>query len=132
MPQTSLIGRPSAAKNSSTSSGVGAAPMTVTRTRSRPSSARIFEKICSSATRQRSARSSGTGSAGLLEPDALAPGGDGAEHRGALRLVGLGGEAGLERRLQLLEDARNAAQTSGRTSGRCAISCFGSGQSVIR
>ena len=49
MPQTSHGGRPIAAKNSSTSSGVGAAPTTLHCTFSRPSAARSGANSCSSA-----------------------------------------------------------------------------------
>ena len=89
MPHTSQIGMPSAAKNSSTSTGVGAAPTASQRAWSSP--------------RRSLAAASG------------------AQRRGA---------RGLERRLELLPHARDAAEAVGRTWATTAMTCVGSATGV--
>ena len=62
IPQSSPIGIPSAWKNSSTSSGVGAAPTLTASASSRPSALRMFENRAASAAATPLASSSGTSS----------------------------------------------------------------------
>ena len=64
IPHTSQIGIPIAAKNSSTSSGQGAAPIMHHSQRSSPSLRRIFEYTARSARSHASASSAGTASPG--------------------------------------------------------------------
>ena len=59
IPQVSQISIPIARKNSSTSGGVGAAPIRNDSTSSRPSSERIFEKTFASASSHSACSSSG-------------------------------------------------------------------------
>ena len=106
IPQSSPIGIPIAWKNSSTSSGVGAAPALTASASSRPSCLRSWENICSSAWAAASAISAGTSSPACSSADLLERRLEALRGRLAL-LVRQPGEHRLEPGLELLEDPRH-------------------------
>ena len=117
MPHSSASGSPIAWKNSSTSTGVGAAPTLIASTWSRPSIARRPAKISASACATSLGELGRDLLAALLEAHLADRGLQRRLHLGAL-LGRLAGHHRLQARLQLLPDARHGEEPAGAHFGQ--------------
>ncbi len=117
IPHSSASGMPIAWKNSSTSSGVGAAPTLTARTSSKPSILRRPAKICSSAAATSAASSAGTCSPRCSRRTFSTAAASARSVRCAL-LLGLAGDHRLQARLELLPDAWHGEEPLGAHVGQ--------------
>ena len=130
MPHSSQMGMPSAAKNSSTSTGVGAAPATKRSARSRPRRSRSLERTSASARAYSSARAASTSSPACSARTLRRPTSSAQRTAARRSSSGSASKPASSAALVFSQIRGTAPNVVGRTSGTNSITRRGSAQQV--